>query len=449
MGLTFDASGDAVVVPSAADITNIFAGGGTLSLWAYFTSYGTNDRGRVMDKEQDGTEGWLWHVRNTSGQQELVFSHWLSSSRGSWETPDGVILLNTWYHLVLTYNEDSASNDPQMFIDAVSQSITQTSSTSGSSEDDSVNDLLIGGRLDPDRDFGGIISDVRIYDRILSDDEITTIYEEKGADDILQGLIRRWPMSPLTPNKAANTSYIDDTRQTISSSSIDVAVPDNVQSGDLLVITIVASGTSGTAPNITTPAGWTEEVHLDLPSTISTPVLAVYSKSATGSEPADYTVTSSTTSSLLAVMSAYRGVATTSANVSTQTGTTISPISPSVTPSSDALVIRVMAADGLAQPSPSRSMYPDNVRGRRTFEFDGGSGNGATIGVAEEHWDATATGTRTWTLDASDQWGAATITFLGGDGKEGLPIKDVSNAKGHAETWGTVVGAEDELRVNI
>jgi hypothetical protein len=43
--------------------------------------------------------------------------------------------------------------------------------------------------------FYGALMDFRWYSRVLSDDEIQAIYAMRGTDDILQGLLHRWPMT--------------------------------------------------------------------------------------------------------------------------------------------------------------------------------------------------------------------------------------------------------------
>jgi hypothetical protein len=89
-------------------------------------------------------------------------------------------IINKWHHLAVTY--DSASGNAQVYLDGVRANernigliIPQTSSN-----------LYVGARPDSEPRFTGLIDEVRIYDRVLSRDEIYSLVEYKLADSVTQ-----------------------------------------------------------------------------------------------------------------------------------------------------------------------------------------------------------------------------------------------------------------------
>jgi hypothetical protein len=82
-----------------------------------------------------------------------------------------------------------------------------------------------------------------------------------------------------------------------SGTTVTVAPPPAYQSGDLLVMGVMAGGESNTLVTASTPSGWTALSSGSAPG--------VFVKTATSSEPDDYTVTVSATSTISAFVAAY------------------------------------------------------------------------------------------------------------------------------------------------
>ena len=92
---------------------------------------------------------------------------------GAWTIPTlGIDKLQT---IALTYDSDSAANDPVIYIDGVSQTVTETSTPDATRTSDAANNLIVGNLDAGNRTFNGTISDVRIYDEALSASEIYNI----------------------------------------------------------------------------------------------------------------------------------------------------------------------------------------------------------------------------------------------------------------------------------
>jgi uncharacterized protein (TIGR02145 family) len=134
----------------------------TVSFWGRAITIGTIDRVR-----------WIITPRTNS----FRFSRVTSGIPGVWDvafSDKG----SSWVHYVVTYDSSSLSNDPKIYIDGISQSVTETFTPSGtiSSETNQLYTLpnLLNGTLD----------DVRIYNRALSADEVAQLYTLGGGSKI-------------------------------------------------------------------------------------------------------------------------------------------------------------------------------------------------------------------------------------------------------------------------
>jgi len=203
MALDFiDGSSHKVNCGSAASLDNIAQK--TVMAWIFLDDYGGGNQPFICCKVPTGggTPGWILRARGSTGpspRQNLRFEQFFSTASGLWGTPNQSILTATWYHVAVTYDRGSASNDPVMYINAVSQTVTEHSTPSGSASDDSAQDFLIGNLNDNFRSWEGRLSDLRVYNRLLSAAEIQTIHAARGADGIHNGLVARWAMDEREP----------------------------------------------------------------------------------------------------------------------------------------------------------------------------------------------------------------------------------------------------------
>ncbi len=158
----------AAALPSASlnDIAQL-----TLVAWVKPTSL--LDYPYLFTKRTSTASGWDVAVISSRVRFENVFS----GQDGVWEGP--ALKLNTWQHVVMTYNHSSASNVPTFYINGVATTTTTVFQTTGTFVSDAGNHFGIGG----DATFGvegfsGSMDDVRIYNRILSASEVKQLYKE-------------------------------------------------------------------------------------------------------------------------------------------------------------------------------------------------------------------------------------------------------------------------------
>ncbi|MDA7676359.1 hypothetical protein N8584_00040 [bacterium] len=105
-----------------------------------------------------------------------------------------------WYHLTVVYDRDSAM---YFFIDKVLNTSSEISSEQGAIAN-SVN--LFIGKINSGRHFGGIIDDIRIYNRALSEDEVSALYELEGSKNLTDPPVD--PVDPGEPQLATGSATV-------------------------------------------------------------------------------------------------------------------------------------------------------------------------------------------------------------------------------------------------
>jgi hypothetical protein len=155
----FDATNDNINAGSPAGIDDIFGAGGTLSAWIYPTSIGEGSEGRIGDKAS-GTTGQTGWSFATYTNNVLMFRKGFGTTRGYWTTPAGSIALSGWNYVVVAYNQNNIANNPTIYINGVSQGITEVSAPAGAVQSDAANTLVLGNRGTA-YTFSGIIDEIR------------------------------------------------------------------------------------------------------------------------------------------------------------------------------------------------------------------------------------------------------------------------------------------------
>ena len=93
---------------------------------------------------------------------------------GEWLAPPNSIGIGTWYHVAVSYDKSSTANIPALYINGVKMGLTTLTSPSVSPPS-SAGTTYIGNRLDLTRGWDGLIDDLRIYNRLLSDVEVQSL----------------------------------------------------------------------------------------------------------------------------------------------------------------------------------------------------------------------------------------------------------------------------------
>lgn len=169
--ISFDATDDKVVVtpiPLQKSLTNI-----SVEVMLYPTGYGGGGAGRVVQKG-DNTNLY-WAIRMDSGLSGIYWLTGYANSPG-WAVSSG-FSLNAWNHFVVTHQGiDSISTTPKIFLNGIERSQVGVVAPTGTLRtDDAV--LTIGGRNSSiDRQYGGYIAYVRVWNRVLDGTEVRSLY---------------------------------------------------------------------------------------------------------------------------------------------------------------------------------------------------------------------------------------------------------------------------------
>ena len=164
---------------AAGSAGTIFATGSTQQMsfaaWIYKTGDGGGNYGRILDF------GYSDIALYSNANDTLFFSaKWNGNYNVVWKTPtDGsdAFSLNTWTHVVVTYDATAAANNPIIYVDGAAQSVALSSGTQEGAYYGIVSqDGFIGNRHGADRAFEGNLADVAIWNKVLTPTEVSLIY---------------------------------------------------------------------------------------------------------------------------------------------------------------------------------------------------------------------------------------------------------------------------------
>jgi len=177
-GLEFDGDSGEVLISAASAMDDIFDSGGSLSIWFKPDSTGEANQSQLLGKDDPGTDGWFLSVQSQSNEAaNIVFTYRFTGTDGIWAGA-AQATIGEWNHLVLTYDSDAVGNDPIMYVNGSSVTVTEASTPVGTREPDASNDLRVGNNSAGNRTFDGIIDEVRLYSDTLTAAEVADLYEQ-------------------------------------------------------------------------------------------------------------------------------------------------------------------------------------------------------------------------------------------------------------------------------
>ena len=155
----------------------------TFEAWININSYGESSAGRIFSKA--AASGRLFF---TDGQapvtstQRVNFYQSFATGYNQWATPAGSLLTGQWYHVAVAYDGSSPANVPQIYVNGSVKTLTTISNTgAGAAFIDASYDFLLGIRgSDNDRDFDGLMDEVRVSSGLRSAQWIATEYNNQS-----------------------------------------------------------------------------------------------------------------------------------------------------------------------------------------------------------------------------------------------------------------------------
>src|SRR3989339_861358 len=162
-GLQFNGTDNYVSIPNSAGLNTTDAV--TISIWAYPT------RIPVMHDDivsKDDRIGIRWD--GASLRPAFIFKIADGGSNWRWIILPDEVSLNTWVHLVATYDKNGGANNMRLYVDGVQKGVETYTDTI-----ESTANLWTIGRFDT-RYFQGKLDEVKIYNRALTAAEVLAEY---------------------------------------------------------------------------------------------------------------------------------------------------------------------------------------------------------------------------------------------------------------------------------
>ena len=137
----------------------------TLSIWTYMQGLGEGAGGNMLYKNNE------FFLRNLGGGSP-EFQHWFSGTDGKWRSASAQTWIDSlWHHVAITYDNSDVANNPVMYFNGSSISISEIATPSGTADSNS-NAVYIGNYA---HCWDGMLAEAAIFDRILSSDEIEAL----------------------------------------------------------------------------------------------------------------------------------------------------------------------------------------------------------------------------------------------------------------------------------
>lgn len=185
------ATGDSAVPASSTPFNNL--GSFTLSSWVRIDAYTANLLSRWFEKTMAGTF-------NNSGQ--LLFGGaFQGGSTGVW-TISGLTTA-TWFHLAVTFNTSSNTNDPVIYVNGASVTVTESAAPTGS-WDDSGNTVRWANNAGNTRFLDGKLKEIRWSNTIRNAEWIDAEYDNTNSPSTFYTLGAEQDVVPPPPVMVGN-----------------------------------------------------------------------------------------------------------------------------------------------------------------------------------------------------------------------------------------------------
>jgi hypothetical protein len=190
MALEFDGTSQYVDCGNASSLN--ITGNHTLMAWVKIPASTRHER--ILSKKYVNPptyKGYFLQLKNSGVIQAEV----MNGSAHHYKYGTTVLDDDTWHHLAYTYD---TTMDITLYVDGSVEPGTTFGTNPGSVGTHS-NPVMIGKVIESGVPLysKGTIADARIYNRVLSANEIAEIYHHRGADKVWQGLVGRWRLDEL------------------------------------------------------------------------------------------------------------------------------------------------------------------------------------------------------------------------------------------------------------
>jgi hypothetical protein len=181
LGQAFDFDGtNDTMVATAASLGQTTSR--TISAWVYPESFGPGALAGILERVSEEIE-WGFGLDNTGTTDGLTFYQNCTTPMQVFAANS--ITLNKWQHVLVTYSGGCANTSVTFYVDGAEKTRSGASG-SGSPPSDSGTLFEISSDSSDQYYFDGRIDDLRLYNRVLTTDEIKRLY--KMGDTLKQGV---------------------------------------------------------------------------------------------------------------------------------------------------------------------------------------------------------------------------------------------------------------------
>ena len=130
-----------ITVGSDTTIDEIWDGGGSISFWAKINTITGSATHSIIHNA-------AWEISHMADYTNVncwrLFYDWDGATNGDWITSANTADAGHWIHVVVTYNADATTNDPNFYINGVLESESEIATPDGTRVADAANNKTIG-----------------------------------------------------------------------------------------------------------------------------------------------------------------------------------------------------------------------------------------------------------------------------------------------------------------
>ena len=201
--LSFDGADDSLNLgsPEVLDNVNTF----TYCAWVYPRSMGGQRDGRIVHKGNNNQRKQFQTDVAVANSLALLVDR--GTTAASAVSLADTLTLNEWQYVCATYSE---TDGPRLYVNGVEIPYSARIVGSGPMADESSQEFQIGNRPNGDKGWDGLIDEVRVYDRIISRNEmIADMYTPIGGELAPARLVITSPLPEETiSGKEINVAYL-------------------------------------------------------------------------------------------------------------------------------------------------------------------------------------------------------------------------------------------------
>lgn len=162
----------------------------SISVWVNLDSIATTNAPRILGAYGNNADDEAFVLLSGFvNNGDIFFEENFTDTNGAWHTAINTLSVSTWHHIVVTYDPDDVVNDPIIYIDSVSKSLTELATPVGTRDVGTGGAFSIGAAFTGSYPIDGKVEDPRIYNRILSQADVNELYLSRNQRSVIRGIV--------------------------------------------------------------------------------------------------------------------------------------------------------------------------------------------------------------------------------------------------------------------